>query len=104
MRKVALVSTFLLVSTAVQGVVISVAPHAAQAALGGAFTTSAKADQQQRILDATFHAATGQFLTVWSEHPDHDDSGGTEVHNGNDTIHGQLLNLNGSLAGPDFTI
>ena len=78
-------------------------PTQAAPDLGGEFVISAKADQQQRTLDATWHAATGQFLIVWSEHPDHSTNGG-EFHSGDDAIRGQLVNLDSTLAGGDFLI
>ncbi|HEV8489179.1 MAG TPA: hypothetical protein VGQ58_05275 [Candidatus Limnocylindrales bacterium] len=79
-------------------------PPAAEAVLGAEFVISAKDDQQQRTLGATWHAVTGQFLVVWSEHPDHT-TGATEVHNGDDQIRGRLVNLDSSLAGgTDFLI
>ena len=78
-------------------------PPAAEAALRTEFVISAEATQQERILAATWHAVTGQFLVVWSEHPDHT-TGATEIHNGDDQIRGQLVNLDNSLAGGDFLI
>jgi uncharacterized repeat protein (TIGR01451 family) len=66
----------------------------AQAALGGEFVISAKPAVEQRILDATWHAGSGQFLVAWSE----------EADPPNDQIRGSLVNLDGSLAGADYAI
>jgi uncharacterized repeat protein (TIGR01451 family) len=66
----------------------------AQAALGGEFVISAKPAVQQRIVDATWHSGTGQFLVAWSE----------ETDPPNDQIRGSLVNLDGSVAGADYAI
>jgi uncharacterized repeat protein (TIGR01451 family) len=63
--------------------------------MGAEFVVDAKSNRDHRILDATWHAATGQFLTVWSELPDPD---------GSDEIRGQLINLDSTLSGGDFLI
>ena len=81
---------------------ISLFPFAT-AVLGGEFIVSAKADRQMRILDATWHASTGQFLVVWSEHPDHTVNG-MEYHHGDDDILGRLVNLDSTLSGAEFVI
>lgn len=74
------------------------------AVLGPEFVVSEDSERQMRTLDGTWHAATGQFLVVWSEHPGHSVSSGMETHSGNDEIRGQLVNLDNSLAGGDFLI
>lgn len=71
--------------------------------MGAEFVISQDATVQMRILDATWHAATGQCLVVWSEHPDHSVNG-MEIHSGDDEIRGQLVNLDSTLAGGDFLI
>jgi uncharacterized repeat protein (TIGR01451 family) len=63
--------------------------------MGAEFIVDAKANRDHRILDATWHAPTGQFLTVWSELPD---------PAGSDEIRGQLINLDSTLSGGDFLI
>ncbi|MDZ7728256.1 MAG: hypothetical protein U5Q44_08690 [Dehalococcoidia bacterium] len=37
-------------------------------------------------LDLTWNASTGEYLAVWSEHPDHSSTSDGEVHNGDDRI------------------
>lgn len=63
----------------------------AAAAVGGEFVISVKPGQEMRTLDAAWHASTGQFLVVWSEHP-------------NMEIHCQLVNLDSTLSGGDYVI
>ena len=63
--------------------------------MGGEFLIDSKAGREHRIPDANWHAATGQFLIVWSELPD---------AVGNDEIRARLVNLDGSLAGGDYVL
>jgi uncharacterized repeat protein (TIGR01451 family) len=63
--------------------------------MGAEFVIDAKANRDHRIVDATWHAGTGQFLVVWSELPD---------PAGSDEIRGQLVNLDSTMAGGDFLI
>jgi hypothetical protein len=63
--------------------------------MGAEFIIDAKVDRTHRIVDATWHAGTGQFLVVWSEHPE---------PAGSDEIRGQVVNLDNSLDGGDFLI
>lgn len=103
MKKHAIKITFVLSLLIVLVLLASFQFRRVQAAQGTEFVISQKADQQMRTLDATWNAATNQFLVVWAEHPDHS-VGDTEIHNGDDAIRGRLVNLDNSLAGGDFLI
>ncbi|MFQ5934357.1 MAG: hypothetical protein ACE5KI_06915, partial [Dehalococcoidia bacterium] len=79
---------------------LSFSPGPNPSTMGAEFVIAGKPERQLRILDATWHAATGQFLVVWSEHTDH-----TNGHQmGDDEIRGKLVNLDGTLPGADFLI
>lgn len=70
---------------------IGVLPASAATTMGLEFTILEDSDQEMRIPYAIFHAASEQFLVIWSERA-------------NEEIRGQLIDLDGTKSGTELTI